>query len=37
MPITIFISIALPTYILGFIIGVYCGLSSTLDEDIYDD
>lgn len=37
MSITIFISIALPMYILGYIIGSYCGKHDALDEDIYND
>ena len=36
MTITVFISIALPMYILGFFIGSYCGKHAALDEIIYD-
>lgn len=36
MSITIFISIALPMYVLGFFIGSYCGKHDTLDKIIYD-
>lgn len=37
MSVTIFISIALPMYVLGFFIGFYCGKQEALDEDIYND
>lgn len=35
MSITIFITIALPMYVLGFFIGHYCGKQEALDEYIY--
>lgn len=37
MSITIFISISLPMYVLGFFIGAYCGKHTALDEYLYDD
>lgn len=37
MSITIFISIALPMYVLGSFIGYYCGKHDALDEYLYGD
>lgn len=36
MTITVFISIALPMYVLGYFIGHYCGKHDALDKIIYD-
>lgn len=37
MSITIFISIALPMYVLGYFIGHYCGKHAARDEYLYND